>query len=64
MDINLPDMLGSEATKIIREYESENSSKKTIIIAVTMERKQTVIIDKLFNDYCKNTIKNLIIFYN
>lgn len=54
MDINLPDMLGSEATKIMREYENEYSSKKTTIIAVSVEGKKNVKMDYLFNDYCKS----------
>lgn len=54
MDINLPDMLGSEATKIMRAYENEYSCKKTTIIAVTVEGKKNIKMDNLFNDYCKN----------
>lgn len=53
MDINLPDMLGSEATKIMRSYEKEYSNKKSIIIAVSVEGKNNVGENDLFNDYCK-----------
>lgn len=56
MDINLPDMLGSEATKIMRAYEKEYSFKKSIIIAVSVEGKNNVGVDDLFNDYCKLSI--------
>ncbi len=58
MDINLPDMLGSEAAKIMRKYESEFSSKTTTIIAVSVEGKKNVKMDNnLFDDYCKIDIK-------
>ena len=62
MDINLPDMLGSEATKIMREYENEYSSKKTTIIAVTVEGKQNVKMDHLFDDYCTKYFNSKIFF--
>ena len=56
MDINLPDMLGNETTKIMRAYENEYSSKKTCIIAVSVEGKKNVVMDDLFDDYCKINI--------
>ena len=59
MDINLPDMLGSEATKIMRAYENEYSSKKTTIIAVSVEGKTNVKMDDLFDDYCKKIFLNI-----
>jgi hypothetical protein len=63
MDINLPDMLGSEATKIMRSYEKEYSFKKSIIIAVSVEGKNNVGENDLFNDYCKLVLVFFIVFY-
>jgi hypothetical protein len=60
MDINLPDMLGSEATTTMRAYEKEYSFLKSVIIAVSVEGKNNVGKDDLFNDYCKIKI---IFFY-
>ena len=52
MDINLPDMLGSEATTTMRAYEKEYSFLKSVIIAVSAEGKNNIGHDDLFNDYC------------
>jgi hypothetical protein len=70
MDINLPDMLGSEATTTMRAYEKEYSFLKSVIIAVSVEGKNNVGKDDLFNDYCKiilifyNNIKAIILIFN
>jgi len=61
MDINLPDMLGSEATKIMRSYEKEYSNRKSIIIAVSVEGKNFLGENDLFNDYCIFINKSLFI---
>lgn len=53
MDINLPDMLGSEAAKMMREFEKIYSNKRTNIIAVSVEGKKNVLVDDTFDDYCK-----------
>lgn len=37
MDINLPDMMGNEATKLMRQYEKEFDNVHTNIVAVTVE---------------------------
>lgn len=51
MDINLPDMLGSDATKIIRSLEKEMSNKHTNIVVVSMEGKDAMA-ENIFDDYC------------
>jgi hypothetical protein len=51
MDYNLPDMLGSEATQIIREYELEYSITKTNICAVSVDPERVVMKDHLFDGY-------------
>lgn len=52
MDINLPEMFGSEATKIIRDMEGAYSNIRTNIIAVTVEG-QFEMDNYLFDEYCK-----------
>ncbi len=51
MDYNLPDMLGSEATQIIRDYEFEYSINKTNICAVSVDPERVVMKDHLFDGY-------------
>jgi hypothetical protein len=53
MDINLAEMLGSEATEIIRQYESQYSVTRTNIVAVSVEGEEIVMKGKIFDDYCK-----------
>ncbi len=57
MDIYLPDgMLGSEASKLMRDYEREFSNKRTNIIAVSVDGKKNFQSDDIFDDYCIITI--------
>jgi hypothetical protein len=52
MDINLPDMLGTEVARIIRKTEKDYIlSLETNITAVSMEGKSNVV-EGLFNSYC------------
>jgi CheY-like chemotaxis protein len=52
MDINLPDMLGSEVARIIRLIESEYGfSKKNNITAVSVEGKSNVKLEGIFDCY-------------
>jgi hypothetical protein len=54
MDINLPDMLGTEVARIIREMEKDfQLSTETNITAVSVEGKTNVKSEGLFNCYCK-----------
>jgi CheY-like chemotaxis protein len=52
MDINLLDMLGSEAAKIMREYERTYTSHHTNIVAVSVEGKKNIMSDTTFDSYC------------
>jgi hypothetical protein len=55
MDINLLDMLGTDAARIMREYERETApDKRTNIIAVSVEGKKNTKMEDIFDDYCKN----------
>jgi hypothetical protein len=53
MDINLLDMLGSEAAKIMREYERQYTDHHTNIVAVSVEGKKNIMSDTTFDSYCK-----------
>lgn len=54
MDINLLDMLGSEAARIMREYERECTGHHTNIVAVSVEGKKNIMSDTTFDSYCNN----------
>jgi CheY-like chemotaxis protein len=54
MDINLPDMLGSEAAKVMRQYEKEFSlTTHSNIVAVSVEGKKNVSMEGIFDHYRK-----------
>ena len=58
MDYNLPDMLGTEATQLIRDYEVEYSLIKTNICAVSVDPERVMMKDHLFDGYSKVLILN------
>jgi CheY-like chemotaxis protein len=51
MDIDLPEMPGIEATKIIRNIEKQYPGVHSNIVAVTVEGK-TEVEEGIFDDYC------------
>jgi len=51
MDINLIDMKGSKAAEIMREIEIEYGSKRTNIIAVSVEGHDKVMVENIFDGY-------------
>jgi hypothetical protein len=53
MDINLLDMLGSEAAKVMRDYEKQYTDHRTNIVAVSVEGKKNFKFEKTFDGYCK-----------
>jgi len=50
MDINLPDMLGIEASRMMREKEADFNNVHTNIIAVTMEGLSGKFISLIFRN--------------
>jgi hypothetical protein len=54
MDINLPDMLGTEVATTMRKYEKEFfKNTHTNIIAVSVEGKMNINMEDIFDHYCK-----------
>ncbi len=53
MDINLTEMSGTEATRLIREIEKDHGKIRTNIIAVSIDAKQQSDLG-LFDHYSKN----------
>lgn len=58
MDINLPDMLGTEVAITMRNYEKEFFKNiRTNIIAVSVEGKMNIDVIDIFDHYCIYILK-------
>lgn len=66
MDINLADMKGSVAAKKMRQLEQEYGGIRTNIVAVSVEGQKNVMVNDIFDGYCKFLLfyKILNIYYS